>query len=111
MTSDEFLKVDAVRVFHGHEILPTHLSEVVSLNDIRVNQASHEPRFTDEVRAEFVDFGVFLANQFDRDALYELVSSVLLRIINNADPAFCNDLNDLKMVFVEGGFDRLHWVA
>ena len=84
---DELLDVLAADELHHHEVLPADLAEVVRLDDVGVDQVSHEPRLADEVLLELRYGGVLLADQFHGDRLSELPRAVLVGLVDDAHAA------------------------
>lgn len=104
----EVVQGDAVDELHGHEILSADFTEMVSLDDIRVNQIRDQTSFTDKVAAELFDLGIFFTNEFDRDAFGELAGSVLKSIVNDPHATRGNYAGELEVKFVEDVFELAH---
>src|ERR1043166_559842 len=67
----ELLKVDSPNQFHGDENHAARFTQVIRLNDVRVNQVRNELRFTDKIVDEHPLVGIILADDLDSDAFYE----------------------------------------
>src|SRR5688500_3326312 len=86
----ELLEVHAADQLHGHEKRAVRFAEMISLNDVRVNQVRDQPGFADEIINKLLLVGVGLANDFDGHALYETARAVLFRFVNDTHAAFIN---------------------
>jgi hypothetical protein len=108
MLVDELLEVHASHELHHHEILAAHLSEMVGLDDVGVDEIGHEPRFTDEVPLKLLNRRIFLANQLYGDDLSEAPCAELFRLVNDAHATIGHLANHFIMNFAENVFDGRH---
>ena len=107
---DELLQIHAPHKLHHHEILAAHLSQVVSLNDVGVDQVGDESGFADEIVLELFDCRVFFPDQFDGDDFAEISRAELHRFVNQAHSAFRDLSGHLIVEFAEDVFDCCHGV-
>jgi len=108
MTIEELFEAHALHVFHHHEILPSHLAEVVGLDDVGMDQIRDEAGFADEVLLKLLEGGVFLANQLDGDPFPEFSGAVLHGLIHDAHAPFCNGADQFVVNLVNDVFDGAH---
>ena len=85
---------------HRDEVNAVGFAKVIRLHDVRVDQIRNEFGFADEILDELLLVGVVLANDFDRNALYEFARSELLGFIHYSHAAFENFAHDLVPKFI-----------
>ena len=104
MPFQKLFEVPSGDEFHRHEILLANLPQMVGLNDIRVDQISHQLGFADEIVPELLNGRVFLPNQLDRDDLAETTDTTLGGLVNHAHSAFGDFSGKFVVNFVENMF-------
>jgi len=102
----KLLEVNAPDQFHRDEVNAAGLAEMISLNDVGVDQVGDELGFADEVLDELFLVGVVLADDFDGDTLDEIAGAVLLGLIDDAHAAFENFADDVVPKLVLDGEQR-----
>src|SRR5687768_4748683 len=90
----KLFEVHTANQFHGDEVNAARFAEMISLNDVGVDEVGDQFRFADKVFDEDLLVGEILANDLDRDALGETASAFLLTFVNNAHPAFAEFAKD-----------------
>ncbi len=86
----ELFEVHTADQFHGDEENAARFAQMVSLDDVGVDQVGHELGFADEIINELFLVGVVLANDFDGDALDEVAGAALFGLINDPHSALKN---------------------
>jgi hypothetical protein len=99
----ELLEVRAANQLHRHEIDAVGFAEMIGLDDVGMNEVGYQLGFADEVFNELFLVGVVLADDFDRQALYELAGAVLLGFVHNTHAAFKNLPDDLVAKLILNG--------
>ena len=84
---DELLDVNAIHELHHHEVLTPGQSEMVGLDDIRVDQIGDEARLADEVLLELWYARIFFANDLNSYELMEVARTELERLVDDAHAA------------------------
>jgi hypothetical protein len=81
---------------------------MVGLDDVGVNQVSHQTGFTDKIVLKFGDGGVFLADQFNSHSFTELAGASLTGLEYNAHTTVGDFADHLVVEFVEYVFEGAH---
>ena len=97
----KLLQINAFDEFHHHEILAADLPEVISLDNVGMDQVGNESCLTDEVALELCDCRIFLPNNFYRDDLPEIAGSKLHGLVDDAHAALRDLAGHLVVEFVE----------
>jgi hypothetical protein len=63
---------------------------VIGLNDVGVDQVSHQLGFPDKVVSEFLDGGLFFTDKLDRYHFAKTSDSTLHRFVNHPHSTFGN---------------------
>ena len=85
---------------------PVGLPQLVSLDDVRMDQVRHQLGFAHEILEEHLLAGEVRADNLDRDALDEVARPALLRFIHDAHAALKYFADDFVAEFVLDGEER-----
>ena len=102
----KLFEVDPANELHRDEKDAARFAEVISLNDVGVDEVGDELGFADKIFDELFLVGVVLADDFDGDAFDEVARSMLFGFVNDAHSAFENFADNVVAEFVLDGEER-----
>jgi hypothetical protein len=107
----ELLEVHPADQFHADETNAVVVTEMIGLDDVRVDQVGDELGLADEVLDEHLLAGVIRTDDLDGHALDEVARAVLLRLEHDAHAAFKN-FADNFVAEIALDFEQRHaWIV